>query len=307
MRIAVLAAGSFAVPSLRALSEHHDVVLVVTQPDRPAGRRGALQSPPAKLAAEALGLPVEQPERVNRPPAIERIRAVSPEVIVVADYGQLLRPSVFRLPPRGTINIHASLLPAYRGAAPVQWAIIRGETTTGVTTFLIDEGMDTGDLLLQRPLPIGPDETALELEARLAALGAQLILETLDGIACGALSPMPQPTAGISHAPVLTRDDGRIDWSRPAQQVHDLIRGTAPWPGAWTMLHSERVKVLRARTTKIGRGALPPGTVAVPESGRLLVATGDRLVEILEAQREGRRRVSGVDFRNGLPPEARFT
>jgi len=307
MRIVVLGTGAFAVPTLHALAEHHEVVLVVTQPDRPAGRRGSLRRPPVKITAEKLNLPIAQPERINRPATVDQLRAAAPETIVAAAYGQLLRPAVFDLPPLGTINIHASLLPAYRGAAPVNWAIIRGERTTGVTTFVIDEGMDTGALLLQRPLEIDPDETATELEARLAQLGARMILETLEGLQRGDLRTIPQPESGVSYAPLLERESGRIDWSRPSKEIHDLVRGTALWPGAWTMLSDERIKVLRTKRTHVQRGSVLSGSIACSESGRLLVAGGDDLIELLEVQREGRRRVTGPEFLSGVRSARRFT
>ncbi len=307
MRIAFLGTSEFACPALVALADRHEIVLVVTQPDRPVGRHAVLTPSPVKQEALRLGLPIDQPERVSRQPAVERLRSAAPETIVVASYGQLLKPPVFTLPPLGTINIHASLLPAYRGAAPVHWAIIRGETTTGVTTFLIDKGMDTGDLLLQRSLEIGSDETAGELETRLARLGAELIVNTLERLRDGTVTPTPQPEEGVSMAPMLSRDDGRIDWTVPAQRIHDLVRGTQPWPGAWTMLGDERVKLHRTALTDLEGGALGPGKLGPAATDRLLVGTGDRPIEILSIQREGRPRVRGVDFLHGLHGPATFS
>jgi len=306
MRIVFLGTAGFACPALEGLAVRHGLALVVTQPDRPAGRGGKLRRPPVKSSAEELGLSVIQPERINAPEIVERLIDVAPDAIVVAAYGQILRPRVFGIPPLGTINIHASLLPAYRGAAPVQWAIVRGERTTGITTFLIDAGMDTGEALLRRELPIGPDETALELERRLAELGASAILETLDGIEAGSLVPIPQPEEGVSYAPMLTRDAGRIDWALSASAVHDLVRGTVPWPGAWTTLGSERVKVHRSARTGISSGRIPPGGIAPAETERLLVGCGDGLIELLEVQREGRPRVEGCAFLHGLREADRF-
>lgn len=259
-----------------------------------------------KTAARNLGLPTEQPERINTEPVIDRVRAASPDVIVVAAYGQMLKPNLFGIPPNGTINIHASLLPAYRGAAPVQWALVRGERTTGITTFLIDRGMDTGDLLLLRDLEIGPDETAGELGTRLAELGAAVLLETLDGISSGTIVPRPQPADGVTFAPMLTRDDGRIDWSASASDVHNLIRGTSPWPGAWTILRQERIKVHRSVRTGVLKGSVEPGEIALPETGRLLVGCSDELIELVGLQREGRPRVDGDAFLNGLRSARRF-
>ena len=306
MRIVFLGTGSFACPALKAMADAHDVALVVTQPDRPAGRGGGLREPPAKELATRLGLPILQPERVKADDAVEAIRAASPDVAVVAAYGQILKERVFAIPLLGTINIHASLLPAYRGAAPVHWAIVRGETETGVTTFFIDAGMDTGDMLLQRGLDIGPDETAGALERRLAEVGASLILDTLDGVDAGTLSATPQPDEGVSLAPMLRREDGRVDWTKSAAEIHNLIRGTNPWPGAWTKLGEERVKVHASARTGIGRGSAEPGEIALGETGRLLVGTGGELIELLEVQREGRPRIDGKAFLNGLRGAARF-
>ncbi len=307
MKLAFLGTSTFACSALVALAEAHEIRLVVTQPDRPVGRHAELRPPPIKEEAARLGLAVYQPERINTEAAIDRLRTVEPDVIVAAAYGQLLKPSVFTLAPNGTINIHASLLPAYRGAAPVNWAIIQGETTTGITTFLIDAGMDTGEMLLTRTLEIGPDETAGQLEERLARLGAEAIVDTIAGVTNGTLTSHPQPEEGVSLAPRLSREDGRIDWSSPAQRIHDLVRGTSPWPGTWTLLEDERVKIHRTSLTDVASGRIPPGQIGLRETDRLLVGTGDRLIEVHEIQREGRPRVSGADFLHGLHGSARFT
>ena len=307
MNLVFLGTSGFACPALVALADQHEISLVVTQPDRPVGRHAVLQPPPIKEEALRRGLPVFQPERINASGSLERLRAAAPEAIVVAAYGQLLKPAVFTLAPLGTINIHASLLPAYRGAAPVHWAIIRGETKTGITTFLIDAGMDTGDFLLQRALDIAPNETAGELEERLAHLGSDVIVETIEGLREGTLIPRPQPEDGVSMAPMTSRGDGRIDWNATSQCIHDLTRGTNPWPGAWTLLEDERVKVHRTSMTEIECGPISPGEVGLREADLLLVGTGDRLVEIREIQREGRPMVSGTDFLHGLRGPARFT
>ncbi len=307
MRIVFLGTSAFARPALVAVAERHDVVLVVTQPDRPVGRHSDPKPPPIKEEATRLGLPVSQPERINRDAAIEELRAVNPDAIVVAAYGQLLKPAVFTIAPLGTVNIHASLLPAYRGAAPVNWAIIRGDAVTGITTFLIDAGMDTGDVLLERSIDIGPDETAGELEGRLAQLGAETIVDTLEGLGDGTLVARPQPEEGITMAPLMSRDTGQIDWALPAQQIHDLVRGTSPWPGAWTLLGDERVKVHRTAQTDVERGSIATGEIGLRETDRLLVGTGDRLIEILEVQRQGRPRIDGAAFLHGLRGPARFS
>ena len=306
MRVVFIGTSKFACPALRAVAAEHEVCFVLTQPDRPVGRHAMLTPPPAKSLAEELALDVFQPEKINREEAVARLAEANADAFVVAAYGQLLRPAVFEIPRLGTINIHASLLPAYRGAAPVRWAIIRGETVTGISTFLIDKGMDTGEMLLSGALDIGPNETAGEIEPRLAELGASVILDTLAGLESGAITPTPQPEQGISLAPMLSRKDGHIDWSSSAQTIHNLVRGTNPWPGAWTLIDSERVKIHRSRLTDIACGSVAAGAVGPRDSGRLFIGTADRLLEILEIQREGKPRTTGVAFLNGLHGEARF-
>ncbi len=305
MRIAFLGTSAFAVPALEALVKGHTVSLVVTQPDRPAGRRAVVEPTPVKRAAVRLGIPVVQPERINRDDGVDALRRAAPDALVVAAYGQLLRPVVFDLAPHGAINIHASLLPRYRGAAPVNWAIVHGETATGVTTFRIDAGMDTGPMFLSRELAIGEDETAGELEPRLAALGAEVIAETLAGLEAETLAATAQPD-GATLAPKLERDDGRIDWARPAGEVRNLVRGMNPWPGAWTTLDGTRVKIHRAVLTDVAAGTLPPGALGPRAAGRLLVACGNRLLDVIEVQREGRARTRGSEFLNGLSRGSAF-
>jgi len=307
VRLVFLGTSAFACPALTALAKVHEIALVITQPDRPAGRKRELRSPAVKVEAARLGLSIAQPERINDDEGLELLRKADPEVIIVASYGQILREAVFSLPCLGTINIHASLLPRFRGAAPINWAIIRGEEQTGITTFLIDEGMDTGKILIKRPLAIGKDETAGELHDRLAVLGAQVILDTLAGIEAGTLKSTLQGDEVASLAPKLTRKDGRIDWGKGAHEIHDQVRGMNPWPGAFTHLGNEWVKVHRATITGIGCGDTLSGEITLRETGRLLVGTKDELIEILEIQRESRPRMSGRDFLNGLRGEARLS
>lgn len=307
MRLVFLGTSAFACPALVALAARHDIVLVVTQPDRPAGRRQILQPSPVKREAQKAGLPIAQPERINAPRTLERLQAAHPEAIVVAAYGQLLRPAVFDLPPLGTINIHASLLPRHRGAAPVNWAILRGDAQTGVTTFLIDAGMDTGPVLLQEAIPIGPDETAGELHDRLAELGATLILETLVRLEDGTVTPTPQDESLATLAPKLVRMDGVVDWDQPAARIHDQVRGSNPWPGAFTHLDHDRVKLYRTAKTDIARGGTRPGSIVLPETGRLLVGTADELIEIIELQRAGHSRTDGRAFLNAVRGKTAFS
>ena len=297
----------FACPSLRSLVKSHDVALVVTQPDRPAGRDGALRASPVKDEAAGLGLSVVQPDCVNDPETLALLEDIAPDVIVVAAYGQLLKRSLFSLPPLGTINIHASLLSRYRGAAPINWAIICGETETGVTTFLIDEGMDTGEILLQRATSVGKDETAGELHDRLAEMGGELIVDTLGQMTRGMLAPRSQEEEGASLAPRLTREDGRVNWRKSAKEIHNQVRGMNPWPGAFAYIDEERIKLHRTVLTGVGCGAVSPGEIALRETGRLLVGTADQLLEVIELQRASRGRVDGRGFLNGLRGEERFT
>ena len=248
MRVVFLGSGAFAVPSLEALLDRgHDVAALVTQPDREKGRGRALAATPTKAVAELRGLLVLQPRRIKDPAAIDELRALRPDVQVVVAYGQIVPRAVIDIPPLRTVNVHSSLLPRYRGAAPIHWAVVNGEAETGVTTMLIDEGLDTGPTLLARSTPIGPEETSPELEQRLARIGAEVLLETLDGLAAGTLTASPQDHARATLAPLLKKEDGRIDWSRPAEEIGRRVRGLLPWPGTVTGWAGGELKVLRAR------------------------------------------------------------
>jgi methionyl-tRNA formyltransferase len=283
MRVLFYGTPVFALPTLRALTERHTVVAVVTQPDRPAGRGQHPHASAVRDAAAHYGLPILQPRRLREPGWAERLAAFAPDVAVVAAFGQILPADVLKVPRHGSINVHASLLPRYRGAAPVAWAIIRGERETGVTTFLMDAGMDTGPLLLQRAVAIAADETTGELAGRLADVGAALLLDTLASLP--ELTPRPQDEASATYAPRLKPDDGLLDWQRPARELVALIRGLNPWPGARTVSLAGRLAIWRARAIA-GTGV--PGTlVATP--GLPGIATGDGLVEPLEVQAESRR------------------
>jgi len=306
VKLAFFGTSVFACPALCAVDDRYGIELVVTQPDRPAGRHAELRPSPVKQVALERGLKLIQPKNVNDPDALEILRDLSPDTIVVASYGQLLKASVFDLPRLGTINIHASLLPSYRGAAPVNWAIMQGEERTGISTFFIEKGLDTGDILMMEPLDIGPDETATDVEDRLADLGAHVILKTPDGLASGSLQAKPQPQHGISLAPSLTREYGHIDWNQPATRIHNLVRGTVPWPGAWTQLGTHRVKIHHTRLTDMAAGVLGPGEIGLSATNRLLVGTEDHLLEILELQREGKSSVHGCDFLHGIHLPASF-
>ena len=297
MRLIFLGTPAFAVPTLEAVARNHEVISVVTQPDRPKGREQKLAASAVKQAAVRLRLPVYQPERIRKPEAQAHLAALAPEIMVVVGYGQIIPQSVIDMAPRGIVNVHASLLPKYRGAAPVQWAIVNGETRTGVTTMQINAGLDTGDILLERETEIGPEETALELGERLAAMGAELLIETLDGLARGAITPRRQDDALASHAPILKKEDGAISWNQSAQGIHNRVRGLLPWPGAHTRFRGQLLHVWRARVAG-DRTSLAPGQVLI--GPRFRVACGDGgVLELLEVQMEGRKRMSGEAFANG--------
>jgi methionyl-tRNA formyltransferase len=310
VRIVFLGSGSFAVPSLEALLEAgHDVAALVTQPDREKGRGQTLGPPPTKPVAERRGLPVLQPRRVREPEAQEALRRLAPELSVVVAFGQILPRSVIDIAPRGTVNVHASLLPKLRGAAPIQWAIAGGETATGVTTMLIDEGLDTGPTLLSRATPIGPEETAADLEPRLARMGAELLLDTVRGLEEGTIVPVPQDHARATLAPLLKKEDGRIDWSLPAARVATRTRGFHPWPGAFTVHEGRLLKVLRAREAP-GRGAgAGPGTItAVGPDGATVACGAGTAIQLVEVQPESRRAMPAAAWAKGarLRPGARL-
>ncbi len=290
----------FAVPSLEALVGAQQVVGVVTQPDRPAGRGARLTPPAVKVAALALGLPVLQPERVGAPEALAQLTAWAPEVIVVAAFGQLLPPALLVLPACGCVNVHASLLPRWRGAAPIAAAILAGDTLTGVSLMRMDEGLDTGPLIAQCEEPIRPDDTTGSLTARLARLGADLLLETLPGYLGGERIPRPQPEAGVTFCRPLRKADGRLDWSRSAVELERRVRAMNPWPGAFTIWAGQPLKVLRAAPLLEGDESGPVGRV-VPLQGGAAVVTGGGLLQLLEVQRAGKSALPIEAFLRGQP------
>ena len=296
MRLVFLGTPAFAAPSLERLAAvGRSPLLVVTQPDRPLGRGLREAMSPVKEVALRLGIPVAQPERVRRPEAVEMLRSLAPDVMVVVGYGQIIPQSVIDIPRLGIVNVHSSILPKYRGAAPAQWAIANGETRTGITTMRIDAGLDTGDILLARETEIGPEETAVELNARLAVLGADLLIETLDGLEAGRIVPRKQDSAQATLAPLLKKEDGRIDWRQSAESIHNRIRGLQPWPGAYTTFRGQTLHIWRAKA-KVGQ-ALSPGNLLGFKP--LTVACGAGALELGEVQLEGRRRMSAADFANG--------
>ena len=288
----------FAVNTLeRMLEAGHKVVTVVTQPDRPKGRKQELAPSPVKLAAGRHGLPVFQPERIRHAEAVEHLRALQPEIMVVVGYGQIIPRGVIDIAPRGIINVHASLLPELRGAAPIQWALAGGARRTGVTTMQIDEGLDTGGILLQSEIDVLPDETAPEISPRLAEQGAELLVKTLDAVENQGLRATPQDASGATWAPILKKEDGHINWQRPAAEIHNHIRGLQPWPGAWTILRGQTIHLWRSRLS--GRqGDHVPG--ALIHDGGVFAMGGDGVaLELLEVQMEGRKRMPAAIFANG--------
>jgi methionyl-tRNA formyltransferase len=308
VRVVFLGSGAFAIPSFTALIDAgHDLAALITQPDREKGRGRVLTPPPLKPVAEARGVAVHQPRRIREPAAQEVLRALVPDVQVVVAYGQILPRSVIEIPRQGTVNVHGSLLPRYRGAAPIQWAIVNGERETGVTTMLIDEGLDTGPTLLARSTPIAPEETAAELEPRLALIGAELLLETLAGLAAGRLNPAPQDHQRATLAPMIKKEDGRIDWSLPAEAVARRVRGFHPWPGTFTTSRGQPLKVLRARPEAAGP-AEPGQVVAVDGAGVVIGCGAGTRLRLLEVQPESRRPMSAVAYAAGLrlEPGTRF-
>jgi methionyl-tRNA formyltransferase len=299
VRVIFLGTPEFAVPTLeRIAAAGQTVSLVVTQPDRPQGRKHELIPSPVKAAALRHSIPVYQPERIRRPEALALLKEQAPDVMVVVGYGQIIPQSVIDLAPLGIINVHASLLPELRGAAPIQWSIARGYKRTGVTTMRIDAGLDTGDILLQWETPIGPDETACELSARLAEAGADLLVRTLADLCAGSIRPRPQDSSLATYAPVLKKEHGRIDWSNPAQQIHDLIRGFQPWPGAHTSFRGQSLHLWRSRLVPEKTRDLPPGAL-IEEQGVFAVAGDGAVLELLEVQLEGRKRMPAEVFANG--------
>jgi methionyl-tRNA formyltransferase len=305
MRILFYGTPAFALPTLDALLRHHEVVTVITQPDRPAHRGQRLTEPPVKERARAAGIPVLQPPRLRDPEWPERLAAIGADLAVVVAFGQILPKAVLDAPRRGSINVHGSILPRYRGAAPIAWAIMRGETETGITTFQMDPGMDTGAMLLRATTPIGPEETAGELSERLSHLGAEVMIDTLARL--DALTPTPQRHEDATLAPRLKKTDGVLDWNLPARDLVNVVRGTNPWPGATTRTpRGASLTIWRARTVDTVAG--PPGAL-VAHGQEMVIATGAGALLPLTVQPENRREQSWSDYLRGarLEPGARLT
>ena len=300
MRVVFMGTPAFAVPTLEALHEAgHEILSVITQPDRPAGRGKKLKPSPVKEKALELGLPVFQPERVKRDEGFDHISTHAPDVVVVVGYGQIIPQRIIDLPKFGCVNVHSSLLPKYRGAAPMNWAIVNGESVTGVCTMQLVFKLDAGDVLLSSETPIGPNETTPELAERLAPMGADLAVATLEGLAAGTITPQPQDEEEVTYAPIIKREDGLVDWTRSAVEIHNRVRGFDPWPGAYTFWRGGRFQVRRARPAE---GVGQPGQIAI-EGDRLFIGCGEGRLEALEVQPEGKKRMSDGDFVRGYRPE----
>jgi len=296
----------FAVPTLQSLVDAgFHVRMVVTQPDRPSGRGMTLTAPPVKQRAESLGLLVCQPDKIRNNAELRHdLENIAPRAIVVVGYGRIIPQWMIDLPPLGNINLHASLLPKYRGAAPVQWAIAQGEDVTGVTTMQIDAGLDTGDVLMQLEMPIGEQDTAVTLGPRLADLGAPLVVETLKALNRGAMLSTPQDDSRATLAPILKKEDGRVDFQRSAREIFNRLRGFQPWPGAWTHFRGKTLNITQAQPLPSGSDILDPGTFKL-DCDHLYVGCGDSsTLELLEVQPEGKRRMNVRDFSNGYKPRS---
>lgn len=307
MRLVFCGTPRFAVPTLEALiAAQHEIALVVSQPDRPVGRAQELTAPPVKQTALAAGLAVTQPEKIkNNTEFGARLEAIAPDAIVVVAYGRIIPPWMLALPRFGCINLHASLLPKYRGAAPIQWAVAMGETVTGNTTMLLEEGLDTGPILLQREVPIRPEQTAVDLFDVLARDGAPLVVETMAGLENGTIVPNPQDHASATLAPLLTREDGHMDFSRhSASELVNRWRGFQPWPGAYTMFKGKKLIVHRMKVLWAAIHVpvdFAPGTVFTDDQRMLVVCAQGTWLELIEVQLEGKKRVSAADFLHGHP------
>jgi len=297
-RIVFMGTPDFAVPILKALIAHHTVIAVVTQPDRPAGRRGELRPPPVKSAAQDNGIPVFQPEKLRRKTTIEELRSLGvPDMYVVAAFGQILPQSVLDIPPQGAINVHASLLPRWRGAAPIQAAIRAGDSETGITIMKMDAGLDTGPMLSRRTLPIAPYDTGQTLHDKLSIMGAALLIETLPLYLSGQLTPEPQNDSHATYAPQIDKSEGLIDWKRSADEIERLVRAFTPWPGTYSVWNGTLLKIHRGTVTT---GQYEPGSVTM-QNGQIAIGTGSGLFLPEEVQLAGRNRTSIDEFVHGYP------
>jgi methionyl-tRNA formyltransferase len=300
LRIVFMGTPDFAVPCLDNLMQAgHEIAAVVTQPDRPKGRGQQLTPSAVKECATRYGLTVMQPEKINDPDCIARIAALLPDVIVVVAFGQLLSSALLAVPPLGCINVHASLLPKYRGAAPIHWAVMNGEAVTGITTMYMDRGMDTGDMILQAQTPIGFEENTGQVHDRLGLLGAKLLVKTLSLVANRTVSRCPQDAATATYAPLLKRDIEAIQWDRPASELYNQVRGLNPWPGAYCLFNNKFVKIWKVGIRDTDPGSADPGLIVATDHNVLLVQTGVGLLALEEVQPQSKRRMSANEFAIG--------
>ncbi|TAN62537.1 methionyl-tRNA formyltransferase [bacterium] len=302
MKIIFMGTPRFAVPSLNALlNAGHEIACVITQPDKPSGRGRGEAEPPIKTAARLAGIRVIQPASLKDVNLTAQVRGFGAELIAVVAYGKILPEAMLNIPPKGCVNLHASLLPKYRGAAPINRAIINGDTQTGVCTMLMDKGMDTGAVFLTEKTDIGAEETAGELSARLAEIGAKLLSKTIGLIEKSGITAIPQNEKEASYATPLKKEDGKIDWQKPSIKIHCLMRGASPWPGAYAYLNGERIKIYSGKAlTEAVPSKLTPGLVITAGPDSVKVMCGDGIFEILELQAEGKRRLSARDFLKGF-------
>ncbi|MGC1903372.1 MAG: methionyl-tRNA formyltransferase [Candidatus Acidiferrum sp.] len=303
MKIVFCGTPQFAVPTLKHLltQTEFEIAAVITQPDRPSGRGMKLTASPVKEAALAAGVPVHQPEKIRAPEAQQTLEAIAPDCIVIIAYGQIIPSRLLPIPRLGWINLHASLLPKYRGAAPINWAIVNGETKSGLTTMRIDAGMDTGEMLLQHEMPIGVTETTPELASRMSESGAPLVVETLRGIEAGTLKPRTQDSADATYAPMMKKEDGRIDWSRNATETYNRMRGFTPWPGAYTVLRGKTCQIVGKPVSKEVRGSgnVLPGTIRVEQNGVHVSCGGGTELLITSVKMEGSRSMDAMEYARG--------
>lgn len=299
MRIVYIGTPEFAVPTLELLLDHgYDIPVVITAPDKPGGRQGMLSSA-VKKAALARGVEVWQPERLKNPDFLTQLKAVKADLQIVVAF-RMLPEAVWNMPPMGTLNLHGALLPKYRGAAPINWAIINGETETGITTFLLKHEIDTGDILFQERIPIGPDETAGELYEKMMHQGAALVLKTVQALEQGTAVPRPQPEGAVTHAPKIYTEDCKINFGQTTQQVHNFVRGLSPHPGAWTYLDGKVLKIYRTSLcSDMPQTGHTPGHCYVENNKTLKISTLDGFVQVLELQEEGRKKMEATAFLNG--------
>lgn len=303
MKLVFCGTPQFAVPTLERLAATgFNIQLVVTQPDRPQGRGMEVTAPPVKQSALKLGLPIVQPDKIKKNEAFQaQLTALAPDAIIVVGYGRIIPPWMLELPRYGNINVHASLLPKYRGAAPIQWAIASGERVTGVTTMHLNEGLDTGDILLQKELPIPNDDTSVTLAPKLAQLGAELLIETLHGLEQKTLVTQPQDDSQATLAPILRKEDGLVDFNRTAQEIHNRLRGFQPWPGAYTKFRGKNLKFVEVKpTTSTSHGK--PGEMHVQGDHLLVTCESGTALQLLQLQPEGKKAMSAREFINGYHP-----